>query len=137
MRCRSSAINWRSQLVGGGGFKGLPANREIEIGYETRLPYRRTGIASEAVSAQVLWALNHPSVTRVTAEVHVDNVASIGVLMKLAFDHVGEVVALFHPVRHPIGSHSIHPQVSARFAARQFPCARVSCINRSSIWLLC
>jgi len=79
-----------SQLVGGGGFKGLPANREIEIGYETRLPYRRTGIASEAVSAQVLWALNHPSVTRVTAEVHVDNVASIGVLMKLAFDHVGE-----------------------------------------------
>lgn len=79
-----------SQLVGGGGFKGPPANGEVEIGYETRVPYRRTGIASEAVGAQLIWALNHPSVTHVTAEVHVDNVASIGVLIKLAFDHVGE-----------------------------------------------
>ena len=77
-------------LVGGGGFKGRPANGEVKIGYETRVPYRRTGIASEAVSAHVIWALNHPSVTHVTAEVHVDNVASIRVLMKLAFDHIGD-----------------------------------------------
>ena len=79
-----------SQLAGGGGFKGAPTNGEVEIGYETRVPYRRTGIASEAVGAQVVSALNHPSVTHVTAEVHVDNVASIGLLLKLAFNHVGE-----------------------------------------------
>jgi len=78
-----------SQLVGGGGFKGRPAHGEVKIGYETRVPYRRTGIATEAVGSQVLWALGHADVTHVTAETQVDNVASVRVLKKLDFVHVG------------------------------------------------
>ena len=74
-----------SHLVGGGGFKGAPTDGCVEIGYETRLSYRRMGFATEAAGAQVLWALEHDNVTRVTAETHADNVASIGVLKKLRF----------------------------------------------------
>jgi RimJ/RimL family protein N-acetyltransferase len=77
------------QLVGGGGFKGAPVNGCIEIGYETRVVYRRKGIATEAVSAQVFWALNQPSVKRVLAETREDNLGSIGVLTKLGFTLVG------------------------------------------------
>lgn len=79
-----------AQLVGGGGFKGFPANGEVEIGYETRASCRRKGIASEAVDAQVVWALNQPGVTHVTADVHIDNLSSIGLLRKLSFVDVGE-----------------------------------------------
>ena len=78
-----------SHLVVGGGFKGAPTDGCVEIGYETRLSYRRMGFASEAVGAQVLWALEHGNVTYVTAETHTDNAASIGVLKKLRFVLVG------------------------------------------------
>lgn len=78
------------QLVGGGGFKGAPVNGSVEIGYETRAAYRRTGIASEAVDAQVVWALGQPGVERVIAETREDNVASRGVLTKLGFTLVGD-----------------------------------------------
>jgi len=74
-----------SHLVGGGGFKGAPTDGCVEIGYETRLSYRRMEFATEAVNAQVLWALDHDNVTRVTAETRADNAASIGVLKKLRF----------------------------------------------------
>lgn len=78
------------QLVGGGGFKGTPDDGCVEIGYETRVAYRRKGIATEAVGAQVLWALNQPDVARVLAETREDNVASRGVLTKLGFSLVGD-----------------------------------------------
>ena len=78
------------QLVGGGGFKGAPVDGCVEIGYETRVAYRRKGIATEAVSAQVLWALNQPKVTRVLAETRGDNLGSRGVLTKLGFTLVDE-----------------------------------------------
>ena len=78
-----------AQLVGGGGFKGAPTAGEVEIGYETRASYQRTGIATEAVSAQVAWALKHPDVSLVIAETREDNLASLGVLNKVGFVHVG------------------------------------------------
>ena len=76
-------------LVGGGGFKGAPTDEAVEIGFETRPPYRCKGFATEAVGAQVCWALEHPNVTCVTAKAHADNAGSISVLRKLGFVHVG------------------------------------------------
>ena len=78
------------QLVGGGGFKGAPVDGCVEIGYETRVAYRRKGIATEAVGAQVFWALNQPNVARVLAETRGDNLGSIRVLTKLGFTLVGD-----------------------------------------------
>ena len=78
-----------AQLVGGGGFKGAPVDGKVEIGYETRAGYQRTGIATEAVSAQVAWALKHPDVNLVIAETREDNLASMSVLNNVGFKHVG------------------------------------------------
>jgi RimJ/RimL family protein N-acetyltransferase len=77
------------QLVGGGGFKGAPVNGCIKIGYETRNSYRRISIATEAVSAQAAWALKHPNVSLVIAKTREDNLASMSVLKKVGFVHVG------------------------------------------------
>jgi RimJ/RimL family protein N-acetyltransferase len=78
-----------AQIVGGGGFKGAPTDGKVEIGYETRAGYQRTGIATEAVSAQVAWALKHPDVSLIIAETREDNLASLGVLNKVGFVHGG------------------------------------------------
>ncbi len=79
-----------TQLVGGGGFKGAPSDGMVEIGYETRSAFRRRGIATEAVSAQVNWALAHADVNVVVAETREDNKASIGVLEKIGFKRAGK-----------------------------------------------
>jgi len=73
-------------LVGGGGFKGQPSeDGTVEVGYETRLTYRRRGYAREAVDALAEWALAQPGVRRVIAETHKENAASIGLLATLEF----------------------------------------------------
>ncbi|MBU1049966.1 GNAT family N-acetyltransferase [Candidatus Bipolaricaulota bacterium] len=78
-----------AKLVGGGGFKGAPSDGMVEIGYEVRAACRGKGYATEAVGAQVAWAMSHPDVLRVIAETHIDNAASMGVLKKLGFRPVG------------------------------------------------
>lgn len=78
-----------AQLVGSGGFKGAPTDGAVEVGYETRVAYRRRGFAAEAVEAQVRWALQQLNVQRVVAETQLDNRGSIGVLHKLGFRRAG------------------------------------------------
>lgn len=75
----------RGHLVGGGGFKGAPVDGKVEIGFETRLSFRRIGIATEAAGAQVTWALGQPDVSSVMAKTNTNNRASIAVLRKLGF----------------------------------------------------
>ncbi|MFC2078813.1 GNAT family N-acetyltransferase [Candidatus Bipolaricaulota bacterium] len=78
-----------SQLIGGGGFKGAPEDGTVEIGYETRAGFRRQGFATEAMRALVSWALGHPEVECVVAEIRFDNSGSLAVLGKLGFSQVG------------------------------------------------
>jgi len=78
-----------SQLVGGGGFQGAPTDGMVEIGYETRAAYRCQGFATEAVGAQVAWALKQTDVSMVIAETRADNKGAIAVLRKLGFGRVG------------------------------------------------
>ena len=78
-----------SQLIGGGGFKGSPTDGMVEIGYETRSAYRGQGFATEAVGAQVTWALKQTDVNVVIAETRADNKGSIAVLRNLGFGRVG------------------------------------------------
>ena len=77
-------------IVGGGGFKGQPADDgTAEIGYETRPVYRRRGYASEAVAALTQWAFSQSGVRRVFAETKSDNAGSIGVLKATGFAEAG------------------------------------------------
>jgi len=79
----------REALVGGGGFKGAPVDGMVEVGYNTRMPFRRRGYATEAVGALTKWALGQPMVRCVRAETSRDNDGSIGVLSKLGYSEAG------------------------------------------------
>lgn len=78
-----------AQLIGGGGFKGAPTDGVVEVGYGTRVAHRLKGFATEAVEAQVRWALQHSNVQLVIAESQLDNNGSIAVLRKLGFRQSG------------------------------------------------
>ncbi|CAN5668226.1 GNAT family N-acetyltransferase [soil metagenome] len=69
-------------LAGSVGFKGPPdANGCVEIGYGIEPPFRQRGYATEAVKGLLGWAWSE-GVTRVVAECHDANQASIRVLEK-------------------------------------------------------
>jgi [ribosomal protein S5]-alanine N-acetyltransferase len=68
-------------VVGDLGFWGMPNQEGVtEIYYEIVAEYRNHGYATEAVKALVDWAIAQPQVTRIFAQCHVANVASIRIL---------------------------------------------------------
>jgi [ribosomal protein S5]-alanine N-acetyltransferase len=69
-------------VVGGVGFFGPPQDGEVEIGYGIVPSRKRRGYATEAVQAMVADVLQVDGVQTVTANVDLDNPASIRVLEK-------------------------------------------------------
>ncbi len=76
-------------VIGIGGFKGPPAEGEVEIGYSILEAYRRRGYASEAVAALLAVAFDDPRVECVCAETYPELTPSIGVLERSGFRLVG------------------------------------------------
>lgn len=77
-------------IVGSVGFHGPPdAAGRLEVGYHVEVPYRRRGVATEAVRAMLDWAFREHGVTRFRAATVPDNVASQGVLAGLGFRRTG------------------------------------------------
>lgn len=77
-------------LVGDVGFKGPPGpDGSVEIGYGIVPPFRRKGLATEAVRGLLAWAWAQPGVRQITARCFAVNEASIGVLTKLGFELQG------------------------------------------------
>jgi [ribosomal protein S5]-alanine N-acetyltransferase len=78
------------QVIGNGGFKGLPdADGTAEVGYAILPEHQRRGYATEAVAALVGWAFGWPTVVRVVAETFPPLAASIRVLEKNGFRYIG------------------------------------------------
>jgi len=85
---RGAAARQRRALIGCGGFKGPPEDepdRSVEIGYSILEPYRRRGLASEAVCALCEWAEAHGAAL-VRAHTLEGSNASVGVLRNADFD---------------------------------------------------
>lgn len=77
-------------LIGDGGFKGPPdTDGMLEIGYSVLRSQRNQGYATEAVTALVEWASEHPEVRRIIAETKRTNAASMRVLEKIGFIQMG------------------------------------------------
>jgi ribosomal-protein-alanine N-acetyltransferase len=75
-------------LVGSAGFKGAPDRAgTVEIGYGIEPPFRRRGLATEAAGALLRWAVAR-GVSRVIAECHPSNDASMGVLRRLGMRRI-------------------------------------------------
>lgn len=78
------------QIVGDIGFKGKPDNQGIvEVGYGIIPEMHNKGIATEAVSAVMEWALGSGAVKKIVAECDIDNLPSIKVLGKLGMTRTG------------------------------------------------
>jgi RimJ/RimL family protein N-acetyltransferase len=75
--------------VGVGGFKGVPREGAVEIGYSVLAGWQRRGIASEAVGGFLSLAFASRCVARVLAETLPELPASIAVLRRNGFAAAG------------------------------------------------
>jgi RimJ/RimL family protein N-acetyltransferase len=76
--------------IGTVGFHAAPDVRgRVELGYEVLPAFRRRGYASEAAVAIVQWAAEN-GVRLVRASVSPENVASLAMIARMGFVHVGE-----------------------------------------------
>jgi [ribosomal protein S5]-alanine N-acetyltransferase len=71
------------RILGSVVFHGRPADGIAEIGYGIEEHSRGLGLATEATSACVEWALSHPDVHAVQATTFPWHLASLGVIRKL------------------------------------------------------
>ena len=76
-------------VVGGIGFKGLPLNGVVEIGYGLGASAQGRGLATEAVATLVEAARRWGDVVALEADTDPGNLASQRVLLRAGFEHVG------------------------------------------------
>jgi [ribosomal protein S5]-alanine N-acetyltransferase len=80
------------QCVGSLGFGGPPdAEGTIMIGYATYPGFERRGLATEAVTALVGWALAQPLVHRVCASIPPGNTGALGVAQRVGMRQIGTI----------------------------------------------
>lgn len=72
-------------IVGNAGFKGIPNDGVVELGYRIVESRRRQGLAGAAVELLLGQARAHPKVASVIARISPNNNASIGVVTKAGF----------------------------------------------------
>ena len=77
-------------IVGTGGYKGLPADGQVEIGYNVAPSWQGRGHATSAIALLVRDALREPGLGRVLAETSVANIGSRRALEKAGFTHAGQ-----------------------------------------------
>lgn len=77
-------------LIGTVGFKGLPKDGRVDIGYTIVDVFQRQGYATEACRALIDWAFSDDRVDRIVGETLPDLTASIRVMQRLGFKLVGD-----------------------------------------------
>ena len=81
-------------LVGGIGLRLNRAMRTAELGYWVGRAYWGHGVASEAAMRVVRWALANLDIGHVEASVATENGASMAVLRRIGFRHVGDAMKM-------------------------------------------
>lgn len=77
-------------LIGAGGFKGAPdPTGNVEVGYSVLVEHQRQGYASEALAGWIGFAFASGRVARVIGQTLASMSASIRVLERAGFRHVG------------------------------------------------
>jgi len=77
-------------LIGCVGYKGLPREGAVEVGYGIVADQRRQGYATEATAALIDRAFEYPGVDRVLAETLPELVGSVGVMQRCGMRFIGE-----------------------------------------------
>jgi [ribosomal protein S5]-alanine N-acetyltransferase len=84
------------RAVGSLGFKGVPVDGEVEVGYGTAETCQGQGYMGEALAGLLDWANETGQCRKVVADAHVDNIASQRVLLKCGFSQVGVSGEMLH-----------------------------------------
>ncbi len=79
------------EVVGVGGFKGIPKNNKVEIGYGTVPEMEGRGYATQICGQLVKIALQHQPNLLITARTLMEENASTSILKKNGFKYVGIV----------------------------------------------
>ena len=77
-------------LVGSCGFKGMPVDGKVEIGYEVTESHRNKGYATEILNLLTELAFNDNEVKTIIAQTLTSNLPSIKVLEKCNFKFIRE-----------------------------------------------
>ena len=77
-------------VVGNAGFKGLPNNGCVEIGYSMVEAHQRNGYCTEAVQTLIAWAFAHSAVQKIVADTLPGLTPSIRVMQKCGLLFAGE-----------------------------------------------
>ena len=80
------------RIVGSCGFKDVPVNGRVEIGYGVSPACQRRGVATAAVTELARIAFASGQVRELLAQVNRDNLASTRVVQKLQFKRHGQIV---------------------------------------------
>ena len=78
------------RVVGSGGFRGIPSDGRVEIGYVVAPSCQGQGLATDSARLLAKMALEQPEVTEVYAETAVANTPSRRVVEKAGFRHIGQ-----------------------------------------------
>ena len=79
-----------AEVAGLGGFKGPPRDGVVEIGYSVAPAWRGKGLATTAVRAMCANVFAEPGIVCVAADTLPERNASVRVLEKAGFAHVGD-----------------------------------------------
>lgn len=80
------------RLVGWGGFKGVPKDGVVEIGYAIAPGERGKGFATAAAEAMIARAFASPEISAVAAHTLAEENASTSILRKAGFDRMAEFI---------------------------------------------
>lgn len=81
-----------NQVVGGCGFKHLPLDGRVEIGYGVGSAFQRQGMATAAVARLLQLAFASGQADEVLANILPDNIASAKVVQRLGFEPIGMTI---------------------------------------------
>jgi RimJ/RimL family protein N-acetyltransferase len=79
-------------VMGACGFKDVPCDGRVEIGYAVSSNYRKQGVATAAVRLLFNLAYQHDSVTELLATIAPENQPSIRVVRTLGFERGGTTI---------------------------------------------
>ncbi|MCR4740158.1 MAG: GNAT family N-acetyltransferase [Lachnospiraceae bacterium] len=80
------------RIIGRAGLSNREGFDDIELGYAIAPPYRRQGYAKEVCEGIIRYAADYMKLERLNAFAGTDNAASIGLLEKLGFEYVKDIV---------------------------------------------
>ncbi|MGI9516651.1 MAG: GNAT family N-acetyltransferase [Pirellulaceae bacterium] len=87
-----------SCFIGFSGLKYLEDEKEVDLGYRLLPDYWGKGLATESCQPLIPWGFQQLGLSRIIAEAHRDNVASIRVMEKLGFRFDSESVLDGEPI---------------------------------------